>query len=229
MLFALRQPATLLGLVLGFGVGSFLRATVQRAFIGGSRSARRGGLQLAGRLPAARTPQLWLDPFGTVAALLAGIGWSPRPVLSRGKPRQLWAMVVIAVAVHGLLAALGIAGYLGAGGVRLAFPYVSMIGVVHGSQIIAASFSQRVALGFGIENLGCGLLALVPIPPLELGVALWSTLPRSPGSRRMAYRVLEEQWGIVVLLVLLLVPLAGEQPALLQIVGSVADRIVHRL
>jgi hypothetical protein len=58
---------------------------------------------------------------------------------------------------------------------------------------------------------------------------LWSTLPRSPGARRMAYRVLEEQWGIVVLLVLLLLPLAGEQPALLQIVGGIADRIVHAL
>jgi hypothetical protein len=223
MLFALRQPATLLGLVLGYAAGCFLRATLQRAFIGGSRSTRRGHLQLA------KAPQSWLDPFGTVAALLAGIGWSPRPVLSRGKPRQLWTMVAIAVVVHGVLAAAGIAGYLGAGGVKLAFPFVSSIGVWHGTQIVAASFTQRVALGFGIENLGCGLLALVPIPPLELGVALWSTLPRSPGARRMAYRVLEEQWGIVVLLALLLIPLAGEQPALLQLVGSLADRIVHAL
>jgi hypothetical protein len=223
MLFALRQPATLLGLVLGFAVGCFLRATLQRAFISGSRSTRRGQWQLA------KAPQSWLDPFGTVAALLAGVGWSPRPVLSRVKPRQLWSMVAIAVVVHGLLAGVGIAGYLAAGGVKIAFPFVSTINVLHGSQFVATSFGQRVALGFGIENLGCGLLALIPIPPLELGVALWSTLPRSPGARRMAYRVLEEQWGIVVLLVLLLVPLAGEQPALLQIVGSVADRIVHAL
>jgi hypothetical protein len=223
MLFALRQPATLLGLVLGFGAGCYLRATLQRAFTGGSRSTRRGRLRLV------QPAQSWLDPYGTVGALLAGIGWSPRQVLSRGKPRQLWGMVAIAVVVHGALAAVGIAGYLGAGGVKLAFPYVSSIGVWHGSQIVAASFAQRVALGFGIENLGCGLLALVPIPPLELGVALWSTLPRSPGARRMAYRVLEEQWGIVVLLVLLLIPLGGEQPALLQLVGSVADRIVHAL
>ncbi len=223
MLFALRQPAVLLGLALGFALGCFLRSTAQRAFVGGSRSTRRGRLQLA------KAPQSWLDPFGTVAALLAGIGWSPRPVLSRGKPRQLWAMVAIAVVVHGLLAAAGFAGYLGAGGVRQVFPFISTIGVLHGSQIVTNNFIQRVSLGFAIENLGCGLLALVPIPPLELGVALWSTLPRSPGVRRLAYRVLEEQWGIVVLLVLLLVPLAGEQPTLLQIVGSVADRIIHAL
>jgi hypothetical protein len=223
MLFALRQPATLLGLLLGFAAGCFLRAAVQQAVIGGSRSTWRGRLRLA------KAPQSWLDPFGIVAALLGGIGWSPRPVLSRFKPRQMWAMVAIAVVVHGLLAAAGLAGYLGAGGVKIAFPFVSTVGVLHGSQIVATSASQRIALGFGIENLGCGLLALVPIPPLELGVALWSTLPRSPAARRLAYHVLEEQWGVAVLLVLLLIPLAGEQPALLQIVGSIADRIVHSL
>ena len=41
MLFALRQPATLLGLVLGFAVGCLLRATLQQAVIGGLRSVRR--------------------------------------------------------------------------------------------------------------------------------------------------------------------------------------------
>jgi len=218
MLFALRQPAILLGLVLGFGIGCFLRVGAQQLYLGGRRAAR-----------SVRVTRTWLDPYGLVAALLAGVGWSTRPTLRHGKSSQVWAVVVIAVAVHGVLAAIGLAGYLAAGGVRLAFPFMSTITVLHGTQGIAASFGQRVALGFGVENLACGLLALVPLPPLELGVALWSTLPRSPGSRRLAYRVLEEQWGIVVLLVLLVIPLAGESPALLQLVGGVADRILHAL
>jgi hypothetical protein len=216
MLFALRQPATLLGLVLGFAVGCFLRAAAQQLFVGGRRS-----------MQSVTAWRSWLDPFGLVGALLAGVGWSPRPVLRHGKPRQVWAMVIIAVLVHGLLAAIGLAAYLGAGGVRAALPFASTIAVLHGTQIIAASFAQRAALGFGIENLACGLLCLVPIPPLELGVALWSTLPRSAGSRRMAYRVLEEQWGVGLLLVLLVIPLAGEQPALLQLVGGVGNRILN--
>ena len=199
-------------------MGCYLRVALQQAFIGGLRSAK-----------LAAAPRGWLDPFGIVGALLAGVGWSPRPVLSRFKPRQVWTMVVVAVAVHGLLAAAGLAAYLAAGGTKLAFPFVSSIEVLHGTQFITSSFAQRVALGFGIENLGCGLLALVPIPPLELGVALWSTLPRSPGARRMAYRVLEEQWGIAIILVLLVVPLAGEQPALLQLIGSLGDRIVNAI
>jgi hypothetical protein len=150
-------------------------------------------------------------------------------VISRFKPRQVWLMVVIAVGVHAALAAAGLAAYLAAGGTRLAFPFVSSIAVLHGSQLITDDTLQRIALGFGIENLGCGLLALVPIPPLELGVALWSTLPKTAGARRMAYHVLEEQWGVAVILVLMIVPLAGEQPALLQLIGSLADRIVNAL
>lgn len=216
MLFALRQPATLLGLVLGFAVGCFLRVAAQRLAVGGRRS-----------LTSVTAPRSWLDPFGVVAALLAGIGWSPRPELARGRPRQVWSMVVIAVAVHAVLAAVGLAAYLAAGGLRLTLPFTSTVAVLHGSQVFATTFAQRVALAFGIENLGCGLLALVPIPPLELGVALWSTLPRSAGSRRLAFHVLEEQWGIGLLLVLLLIPLAGEQPALLQLVGAAGDHILN--
>jgi hypothetical protein len=103
---------------------------------------------------------------------------------------------------------------------------------LHGTayvQFLATDFAQKVALGFGIENLACGLLALVPIPPLELGVALWSTLPKSASARQMAYRVLDEQWGVLIVLVLLIVPLAGEFPLLLQLVGRLSDRIVNAL
>jgi hypothetical protein len=216
MLFALRQPAVLLGLVVGFAAGCLLRVTLQQAVIGGLRSVRRTA--------AARS---WLDPYGTVAALLAGVGWPPRPTLSRFKPRQVWTVVVAAVAAHGALAAAGLAAYVAAGGSRAAFPFISTTSVLHGSQY-PAGFAQKVALGFGIENLGCGLLALVPIPPLELGVALWSMLPKGAGARRMAYHLLEEQWGVAVVLVLLLLPLAGQQPALLQLVGTISDRILDQ-
>jgi hypothetical protein len=138
-------------------------------------------------------------------------------------------MVLVAIAVHAALTAAGLAAYLAAGGTHLLFSFSSSISVLHGTQPFATTVGQKVALGFGIVNLACGLLALVPIPPLELGVALWSTLPKSASARRMAYHVLEEQWGVAVLLVLLIVPLAGEQPALLQLVGAIADRIVNAL
>lgn len=218
MLFALRQPATLVGLVLGFIVGCLLRAALQQALIGGLRSARRS-----------TQTQTWLDPYGIVGALIGGVGWSPRPTVSRFRARQVWLMVVAAVLAHAALAAAGLAGFLAAGGTRDILPFLTTVSVVHGTEPFITDVAQRIALGFGIENLACGLLALVPIPPLELGVALWSTLPKSPSARRMAYRVLEEQWGVAIILVLLIIPLAGQQPVLLQLVGAIADRIIHAL
>jgi hypothetical protein len=107
--------------------------------------------------------------------------------------------------------------------------FTSTFDVIHGHQLIVASFVQRFALGFAVESLACALLALVPIPPLPLGVWLWSVLPRSDGPRRLAYRLLEEQWGILVILVLLVIPLAGQQPALVALIGAVADPIIHAL
>jgi hypothetical protein len=216
MLFALRQPVVLVGLVLGFVAGCMLRAALQHAVSGGLRSARR-----------AFQPQQWLDPYGVVGALIGGAGWSPRPPVSRFRSRQVWLMVVAALVAHAVLAAVGFAGFVAAGGAREVFPFISSVGIVHGTQTVIGNVGQRIALGFGVENVLCGVLALFPLPPLELGVALWSTLPKSAGARRTAYRVLEEQWGIAVILVLLIVPLAGEQPALLQLIASFADRIIH--
>jgi hypothetical protein len=224
MLYALRQPATLLGLVLGFAAGCILRVVGQKAANGGLRSLRYGGLRQA------IEPRSWLDPFGVVAALLAGAGWSPRPQLAfRAKGRAVWVMTVVAVVAHGLMAAAGLAAYAAVGGHLNLLQYISPVSVLHGSQPLATSTVQRITLGFGIENLGCGLLALVPLPPLELGVAVWSTLPRSAGARQLAFRFLEEQWAIVIVLVLLILPIAGEQPLLLQLFDSLGSDILQLL
>ncbi|HEX3706244.1 MAG TPA: hypothetical protein VHV76_06395 [Mycobacteriales bacterium] len=221
MLFALRQPATLLGLVLGYAVGMVALSAAVRRF---ERAAR-------GPAPWWHS-QTWLDPYGAVGALLAGTGWAPRPEIRRGfgssERRRLWTVAALSVLVPGLLAVVGIGSYIAWAGHEL-LPFFGTTSVLHGSQVITTSTGQRVALGFGTENLAMALLSIVPIPPLATGVAAWSTFPRSPGTRRFAAHLLEEQWGIAVLLVLLIVPLAGEQPALLSLVGSVADRIVHAL
>jgi hypothetical protein len=45
----------------------------------------------------------------------------------------------------------------------------------------------------------------------------------------MAYRLLEEQWSIAIVLVLLLLPLAGEQPLLLQLIDNIGGDILRSL
>ena len=225
MIYALRQPTILLGLLAGFLVGIPLRAALQRQLTrpGGMRS--RGRLSTVGR---SRTRLGWpgyLDSYGAVAALLSGAGWGPR-VEARRTPATDTLMLVAALVVHGVLTAVGLAGFVAAGGELAQLNGLDVSSVLHGS--IDTGYAVRnLTLGFAMVNLACGVLALIPIPPLELGVILWSRLPRSPQARRIAYHVLEEQWGVAVLLVLLLLPLAGQPPALLAVINAIGGAILN--
>lgn len=222
MIFALRRPPILLGLVLGFVVGVALRVTVQRLVARSGTRLRPVGARSGGPRPHGGWAA-YLDPYGTVAAILSGPGWGPRPEVRRRNGDIV--MVVVAVGVHAALAAAGLAAFVAAGGPSEALSVIDVSQVLHGD-LAYDEFAPSVALGFGMVNLACGLLALLPIPPLELGVVLWSRLPRSPGTRRVAYRVLEEQWGVAVVLLLLLLPLAGQQPVVLALIDTVGGAIL---
>jgi hypothetical protein len=167
----------------------------------------------------------YLDPYGTVAAVLAGPGWGRRPEPLRRRPGTDVALLVGAVAVHALLAAAGCAAFTAAGGDLGVFRLLNLSAILHGS-VGLSSAAQAVAIGFAAVNLACAVLALMPIPPLELGVVLWSRLPRTPGARRVAFHLLEEQWGVAVVLLLLLLPLAGQQPLLLALIDLVAGAVL---
>ena len=222
MLYALRQPAVLLGLLLGFAAGMI-------AVSGATRLLDRNS-----RHPTPFWhPKAWLDPYSAVAALLAGVGWAPRPEVRRGfgksQHRQLWTVAAISLAVPAILGAAGVALYASAAG-RSWFAVFQSMWVVHGEDpisVLAPTFAEKVAIGFGIENLAVAVLSLVPIPPLPTGVALWSVLPRTPGARQTVYHLLEEHWGIAALVVLFLIPLGREGPLLLVVVTDIVDAILH--
>jgi hypothetical protein len=171
----------------------------------------------------------YLDPYGAVAAVISGIGWGTRvpPRTTRGA--RALVPLLVALVVHGVLAAIGFAVYRSLGGPSgLGGPGAQVSDILHGS-VHAGGTGIQVALGFAVENLGCGLLALTPIPPLELGVLLWSALPRSAGARRFAYHLLEEAWGVLAVLVGLLLPLAGQAPVLLALIDIIAKPILQRI
>lgn len=227
MIYALREPTILLGLLVGFLVGVPLRAGLQRLV------TRPGGLRRRGRLSAVggrgRARLGWpgyLDPYGAVAALLSGAGWGPR-VEARRTPVTDALMLLSALLVHAALTALGLAAYVLADGELGRLDFVDVSTVLHGSLgADTGSAGRNVALAFAMVNLACGILALVPIPPLELGVILWSRLPKSPQARRVAFHVLEEQWGVAVLLVLLLIPMAGQPAALLAVINAIGGALL---
>jgi hypothetical protein len=227
VLYALRQPATLLGLVLGYIAAMVAVAGVVSLVQRPTRSP----------VPFWH-PRAWLDPFAAVAAVLAGTGWAPRPEVRRGfgksQQRQLWTVAVVSVAVPAMLGAAGIAAYAasaGRGGLKVMDSLVVLHMPTGGDQfvqLIAPTTAEKIALGFGIEGLAIAILSLVPIPPLPTGVALWTALPRTPGSRRVAYHLLEEHWGVVALLALIIVPLGGGgQTPLLSLVTTILDAILH--
>jgi hypothetical protein len=232
VIFALRHPAVLLGLLLGFLIGIPLRAACERAVMaGGISPRRRGRLRPVGgssRLRRGWTPaagwSAYFDPYGTVAAVISGAGWGPRPQLRRtGKSTDLLVLIA-ALAAHAVLAAAGLAAYTAAGGHVSDFGQGDLSSVLHGSAT-SGKFSMDVTAGFAAINIACGLLALWPIPPLELGVLLWTRLPRSPGPRRVAYHLLEEAWGVAIALLFLIIPLASEQPLILVLINDATQAI----
>jgi hypothetical protein len=231
VLFALRHPAILLGLVVGFVVGCTIRAILQQRLASGrslsGRPARGRRLRTAGTARPAHGPWTsYLDPYGAVAAVIAGVGWGARVPLRTTRGSRALAPLLVALSVHAVLAVAGFAAYRALSGPAVLGKGVAASDVLHGSLALGSAGAQ-VAAGFAVENLACGLLALTPIPPLELGVLLWSTLPRTPGARRFAYHLLEEAWGVLVVLVGLLLPLAGQQPALLALIDILADPLMR--
>ena len=221
MLYALRHPAVLLGLVVGFGIGVVLRAALQQRVTSGRR------LKVAGAGRGARRPwTAYLDPYGAVAAVVSGIGWGARVTPRATRGPRVWAPLAIAVAVHAVLAAAGFAAYRALSGPSVLGHGVAASDILHGSVALGSTGAQ-IAVGFAMVNLGCGLLACAPIPPLELGWVLWSRLPRTPSARRFAYHLLEEAWGVLVVLVGLLLPLAGQPPFLLALIDTIADPILR--
>jgi hypothetical protein len=220
MLFALRQPSTLLGLVLGFAVSMIVLTAVQ-ARIAGIKRGFTDSLH----------PRTWIDPYSGVAALLGGFGWAPRPEVRRGfgrsQQRTLWALAAAAIVVPLVFAAAGLAAYLANGGSRGFLKAVGSVDFIRGSYP-APSHVSGILLGFSIECIALSIASIVPIPPLATGVAVWTQFPKSPGARQSAYRVLEEQWGIGILMLLML-PIFNLASLLVVILGPLFDDILHAI
>ena len=219
MLYALGDPLSLLILLVSFLVAVTLHGWVQ------SLMATRAG----DRAPAVegRTkpdPRRHVDPFGAVAAAIAGIGWA-KPVTPPDRRRR-GAMVrvllsgAIANVVVGLVA-------------LAAVPFVAAVslGFLNASRVlqygVEGPIGARILLLFGLANLMTGLLSLIPIPPLDGGRLMFGLAPRTPGWQKAEYQLDERNIGIAVLLALLIIPLGGTQALLPTILDTIAGPLVR--
>ena len=219
MLYALGDPLSLLILLVSFVFAVTLHGWVQ------SLVATRAG----DRAPAmeGRTrpdPRRHVDPFGAVAAAIAGIGWA-KPVQAPDR-RNRGAMIRVLLS--------GVVANLVVGLVALAaVPFVASVsfGFLGASRLlqygIEGPIGPRALLLFGLANLMTGLLSLIPIPPLPGGRLMFGLAPRTPGWQKAEYQLDERNIGIAVLLALLLIPLGGTQALLPTILDTIAGPLVR--
>jgi Zn-dependent protease len=184
LLFHLTDPHYLLGdliaVVLGFVLHNVAQAGLARAL--GDRLPRNF---LTWRLPQ------HLDPFGAVAVVLVGIGWpKPVPVNDRWRARR-WRNVAVLAA--------GPVTYLL---LALAFLGLTRLFYTSGYSFLTTTFSDAALLS-------CGLFvtSLLPVPPLDLGRAIFLTAPPTPGWQRARYNLEAGNWGVGIALAILLVHL----------------------
>lgn len=201
MLWAIGQPAGFAGLLVAFLAGLALRAVAIRL------TCRALGLAV-GRASMLPHPRRDIDPFGAVAAALGGTGWGhgvDADELPRHRGRR--ALVYAAGPVVTLLAAqLAFAGY------RAAYPegrFALLINqpsdVLRGA--LAPSAGAQLLLSVAVGLLCFGLLALVPLPPLDGFGLLWTAMRRpTPAGLRVRHWLADNNVGVAALLVLLIFP-----------------------
>ncbi|MDQ1485035.1 MAG: hypothetical protein QOJ62_728 [Actinomycetota bacterium] len=230
MLYALRYPLSFAVLVVTFFAALAIRGYAQRLV-----SRRRQPAWVRANTRSRRT-SAWLkpfiDPYGCVAAALGGVGWGapvditdPRDRRGQRVAQLLVGPIVLAGIGLGLLAAFRAWSHIG----RQPF---GLLDVVHGAAWASSSlhyvlpFGQVALFLAGVEFLAMGILALVPIPPLDGGKLLFALAPRRGGWQRAGYRLDEENWGVLILLVIGL-PVLVRKVLLVSLLGAMVDPLVR--
>ncbi|MDT4994110.1 MAG: hypothetical protein QOH97_4002 [Actinoplanes sp.] len=205
MLFALAQPVAFAGLLVAFLSALFLRAYAIRI------TARSLGLTGRGE-PVTPRPREDVDAFGAVAAAIGGAGWGKAidvDEVPRFRGRGRAALVFGAGPVVTLIASQLVFLIF-----RFAFPESFALALWPPSSVLRGQFEDtygaQFVLAVGVGLLAFGLLALIPVPPLDGFGLLWSCL-RAPGRGMQGYRLWfqEKNLGVVILLACCFFPLSG--------------------
>ena len=203
MLFALAQPVVFVGLLVAFLLALVVRAYAIRI------SARALGLLPRGESVTPR-PREDIDPFGAVAAAVGGVGWGKAIDIDevprfRGRGRAAWVFAAGPLATL-ILSQLLLLVF------RLVYPFalgpISPSSVLTGA--ISGEYGAQFLLAVAVGLLAFGLLALIPVPPLDGFGLLWLAV-RRPGRGMLGYRLWfeDKNLGVVVLLACCFFPLGA--------------------
>jgi hypothetical protein len=220
VLFALAEPVAFAVLVLSFVLALILRAVAIRL------TARTLGLVERQETIGPRLRED-VDPFGAVAAAVGGMGWGkiisvdevPR-FRGRGKAAAVFLAGPLSCIVVAQLFFLGYA-------VSTSYNVLGALSLSSLLRGVPLPLLDQVLLSFAGGFLGFGLMALIPLPPLDGFGALWSALRRpGPSMQWMRLWFEEKNLGVVLLLVLCFFPLGGPVLMLiLDILGTLFVRL----
>lgn len=235
MLAALRYPLSFVVLLAAFVLGLSVRGLAQRVVSGQRQPAWV-------RANARRRTAIWLkpfiDPYGCVAVALGGLGWGSPVDISdprtRSRGRRIAQLLIgpVSLAVLGIAALVAFRVWT-----RLVVGGNVVSGVLSGSAFIegrgnphlhySIPFGEVALLLAGVEWLAMAVLAILPLPPLDGGKLLFTLAPpTSNGWQRARYRLDEENWGLLILLVLA-VPFLFRHVLLVSLVGAIIDPLIR--
>ena len=225
MLYALGHPASFAVLLASFVIGIVLHGWVQglvavRMGDGAARHSHRDKPE----------PRVHLDPFGAVGALIGGLGWvHPVELGGRWQRKRAVAVALVGPAVNlvlglgllllwrallssggsaGLAALWGASGGSDLAGLSVPAPVTAGSALQHGVSFAEDGLGLAVLLA-GVSQLYLGVLSLIPLPPLDGGRLLFALAPATLGWQRARHYLVEQNIGLVLLLVMLVLPLGG--------------------
>ncbi|MDP9100749.1 MAG: hypothetical protein M3N21_01160 [Actinomycetota bacterium] len=217
MLWAVGDLRSFLLLLVGFVLAIVVRGVVQATV-----AARNGDRGPANEGCLRPDPRRHLDPFGAIAAALAGVGWGR--ALGRVDRRRTSAAVLLTVLPGVVVLAAGLLllrGFRASTGLSLGGGTTILL-----RQGAPFALPDRALLLVGVVFVFVGLLSLVPLHPLDGSRLLFTLAPRTAGWQKAEYYLVEQNYGIGVLLVLL-VPLGGGRSLMLTLLDAVGTPLVR--
>ncbi len=206
MLFVLNKPALLLGIIaalyIGVVVGSAATVLTAKA-LGDPMGQREHRLSL--------NPARHVQIYSAVMMVFVGFAWAEQvPLNDRWRARRFH--VTAAVLARPLAyAALALAAVAGAKGIS-----ASAYGIVQDRIPEAVALTASAHTSFTAELLlqmaevfsALCVISLIPVPPTDLGRVIFTLGGNSMGWQKARYQLEERNFGLVIVLALLLLPIA---------------------
>jgi hypothetical protein len=232
MLFVLNKPALLVGIIaalyIGVVVGSAATVLVAKA-LGDPMGQREGRLTL--------NPVKHVQIYSAVTMVLAGYGWAEQvPLNDRWRARR-WHVSAAVLARPVAYAALSLAAVAGAKAIDVITYAVTDDRIPEAVAGNAThSFPAELLLQMSVVFAALCVIALIPLPPTDLGRVIFTLGGQSYGWQKARYQLEERNIGLVVVLALLMLPVvwtgfpswAGQlAPELVKGLGSIVGLDVH--